>query len=77
MSKLTYGERKAMPTSEFAVPAKREGGKGGYPIPNKSHARNALSRVSAYGTSDEKAKVRAAVHRKFPSIGEKKLGDEF
>lgn len=69
MAKLTYKERKKMPKSEFAVPSKKEGGKGGYPIPDKSHARNALSRVSQFGSPSEKAKVRAKVHAKFPGIG--------
>lgn len=68
--KLTYGERKSMPKSEFAVPSARKGGKGGYPIPDKSHARDALSRVSAHGTPAEKAEVREKVHKKFPGIGE-------
>lgn len=72
MAKLTYGERKAMPKSEFAVPSKREGGKGGYPIPNASHARNALARVAQHGSPAEKKEVRAKVHAKFPGIGEKK-----
>lgn len=72
MARLTYGERKAMPKSTFALPGKREGGKGGYPIPDKAHARNALARVSQHGSSSEKARVRAAVHRKFPGIGQRK-----
>lgn len=58
-----------MPTSEFAVPSKRKGGKGGYPIPDANHARNALSRVSQFGSPEEKAQVRAKVHAKFPGIG--------
>lgn len=70
MARLSYKHRKSMKKSEFALPSKREGGKGGYPIPDKSHARNALARVSQHGTPSEKAKVRAAVHRKFPSIGQ-------
>ena len=74
MARLTYGQRKAMPKSEFAVPSKRKGGKGGYPIPDKAHARDALSRVSANGTPAQKAQVRRAVHRKFPSIGRSKRG---
>ena len=69
MAKLTYKTRAAMPKKHFARPAKREGGKGGYPINDKAHARNALSRVSQFGSSAEKAKVRAAVHKKFPNIG--------
>lgn len=74
MAKLTYKQRKKMPKSSFAVPSKREGGKGGYPIPDKSHARNALARVSQFGSPAEKAKVRAKVHKKFPGIGKKGKG---
>jgi hypothetical protein len=69
MAKLTYKARKSMPKKEFALPAKKEGGKGGYPINDKAHARNALARVSAFGTPSEKKTVRAKVHAKFPSIG--------
>jgi hypothetical protein len=68
MAVLTTKERKAMPSKSFALPSKREGGKGGYPIPDASHARNALARVSQNGSPDQKAKVRSAVHRKFPNI---------
>lgn len=39
-----------------------------YPIPDASHARNALARVAQNGTPTEKRRVRAAVRRKFPSI---------
>lgn len=66
MAKLTYKARKALPSSTFVEPGERK-----YPIPDKSHARNALARVSQHGSSSEKAKVRAAVHRKYPSIGDK------
>ena len=67
MARLTAKARKALPASDFAL------GKGHYPIEDKNHARNALARVSQYGTSSEKARVRAAVHRKYPGIGS--LGD--
>jgi len=63
MAKLTTKARKALPTSTFALPGRR------YPINDPSHARNALSRVSQYGSPAEKSKVRAAVHRKYPGIG--------
>lgn len=63
MAKLTTSARKSLPSSVFALPGRR------YPIEDKSHARNALARVSQHGTPEEKAKVRGAVHRKFPSIG--------
>jgi hypothetical protein len=65
VSKLTGAERKALPAKDFAL------GKGHYPIEDASHARNALSRVSEFGSSSQKARVRAAVHRKYPSIGHK------
>jgi hypothetical protein len=65
MAKLTYEARKKLKSSTFAIPSERK-----YPIPDKAHARNALARVSQFGSSAEKAKVRAAVHRKFPGIGQ-------
>lgn len=65
MSKLTAAARKKIPSKDFAL------GAGRYPIEDASHARNALARVSQFGTSSEKAKVRAAVHRKYPGIGKK------
>jgi hypothetical protein len=65
--KLSYKEKKALPKGEFVFPKEKK-----YPIEDKAHARNALSRVSASGTPEEKKKVRAAVHRKYPNIGETK-----
>lgn len=67
MAKLTSKGRKRMKSSSFALP-----GKKAYPIPDKAHARNALARVAQHGTPAEKAKVRRAVKRKFPSIGKGK-----
>jgi hypothetical protein len=66
MARLSGKARKALPAKDFAL------GKGHYPIEDASHARNALSRVSQFGTPEEKAKVRSAVHRKYPGIGRKK-----
>jgi len=72
MAKLTAKTRNAIPGKSFALPGRR------YPIEDKSHARNALSRVSQNGTPSEKATVRAKVHSKYPNMGsDKKLGDEF
>lgn len=65
MAVLSAGQRNAMPGSEFAGPDRS------YPINDPNHARNALSRVSEYGSPDLKAKVRAAVHAKYPGIGRK------
>jgi hypothetical protein len=66
MAVLTTKERKRLPKSSFAVPGKRA-----YPVEDASHARNALARVSQFGSSAEKAKVRAKVKSKFPGIGKK------
>jgi hypothetical protein len=64
MAKLTAKGRKAIPTKNFAGPDRS------YPIENASHARNALARVSQFGSSKEKAEVRSKVHAKYPGIGE-------
>jgi hypothetical protein len=73
MSWLSAKKRQSLPKGDFALPGKGEGpkgaGSGSYPIPDKSHAQNALARVSQHGSSEEKAKVRAAVHRKYPNMG--------
>ncbi len=62
MAKLTAAARKKIPTSEFAGPDRS------YPIADASHARNALARASG---KPVEARVRAAVHRKYPNIGVK------
>lgn len=66
MSKLNAKKRNKLPARDFALPKKRE-----YPIEDKGHARDALSRVSGNGSSSEKKEVKTAVHRKFPSIKQK------
>lgn len=66
MAKLTAEARAAIPSGEFALPGRR------YPIEDASHARNALARVSQHGSPEEKARVRAAVARKYPGIGQEK-----
>jgi hypothetical protein len=65
MAKLTTKTRNAIPSKDFALGGRR------YPIEDKSHARNALARVSQHGSPAEKPRVRAKVHAKFPAIGEK------
>ena len=71
MAKLTAAARTKIPKSSYAIPSKKPES-GSYPIPDASHARNALARVSQHGSPSEKAKVRAAVHRKYPGIGKNK-----
>ena len=66
MAKLTAKARSKLPAKAFAGP------KRSYPIQDKSHARAALSEVSQHGSPAEKKQVRAAVKRKYPSIGKSK-----
>jgi hypothetical protein len=65
MAKLTAAARKKIPAKSFALPGRR------YPIEDKSHAQNALSRVSQFGSTSEKSAVRSAVHSKYPEMGKK------
>lgn len=62
MAKLTAETRNAIPGNEFAGPDRS------YPIEDKSHARNALARASG---KPIEARIRSAVHRKYPDIGSK------
>ena len=63
MAKLTTAMRKALPASDFAEPKERK-----YPMPDASHARNALARVSQHGSPAEKAKVKHKVRTLFSGI---------
>ena len=64
MSRLTAAQRKRIEPKDFAGPDRS------YPIEDKNHAKNALSRVSQFGSSELKAQVRAKVHKKYPNLGE-------
>jgi hypothetical protein len=65
MAKLTTRGRNALSGKQFAGPNRS------YPIEDANHARNALARVSQFGTPALKAKVRAKVAAKYPGIGKK------
>lgn len=60
MAKLNAKARNKIPGKNFAGPDRS------YPIEDASHARNALARASG---KPVEARVRAAVHRKYPNIG--------
>jgi predicted DNA-binding helix-hairpin-helix protein len=62
--KLTYKKRNKLPKRDFAIPEERR-----YPIEDEAHARNALARVSTFGTKTEQRRVRKAVRRRYPHIG--------
>jgi hypothetical protein len=70
MAVLTARARKAIPTSKFALPGARK-----YPIHDRAHAANALSRVSQFGSPAQKATVRAAVKKRFPGMGKSNPGN--
>ena len=67
MAELDAAARKRLPRSDFAIPEKAPG-PGSYPIPDEAHARDALARVAADGSPEEQARVRRAVHERFPDI---------
>jgi len=76
-SVLTTEDREDLKQKQFALPKKAEdkeekGESGNYPIPDLSHARNALAMVARYGSSSEQAKVRAAVYKKYPELDKRK-----
>jgi hypothetical protein len=62
---MTAAQRHALPAGDFALPG------GRYPINDRSHAANAKARVSQFGSPEEKAKVNAAVARRYPGMGKK------
>ena len=63
MAKLGAKKRSKLPKKSFAIPSQRK-----YPIHDKAHARNALSRVAKHGTKAQQKKVRAAVTKRYPSL---------
>lgn len=69
---LTAHERQDLPRSDFALPGKGKGpkgaGSGSYPIPDRNHAKAALSRATNASPSDQ-ATIRRKVHEKFPTLG--------
>lgn len=62
MGVLSSAARKKLPKQDFAL------GQGRFPIPDASHARNALARASQHATPSEQETIRAKVHKKFPGI---------
>lgn len=65
MAKLNAKTRNALPSKDFAVKGRK------YPIEDKSHARNALARVSQHGSSSQKKEVREKVAKKYPGMEKK------
>lgn len=65
MARLKAASRNALPSRDFAGPDRS------YPIENRSHAANAKARV-ANKSPQLKARVDAAVARKYPGMGKTK-----
>ena len=75
MAQLTGQGRKRIADDNFVFPPKRDSQgnitqEGRYPIHDAAHARAALSRVMANGTSAEQAAVKRAVCAKYPNMGQ-------
>jgi hypothetical protein len=72
MAKITAARRKALPSSDFALPGKGEGpsgkGAGSYPIDTIGRARNALARGAQHASPAEQATIQRKVRAKYPSI---------
>tara|TARA_R110002020_G_scaffold30453_4_gene95969 strand:- start:2400 stop:2594 length:195 start_codon:yes stop_codon:yes gene_type:complete len=60
--KLTTNKRNRMRASSFALPEQRA-----YPINDKAHARNALSRLHN-ATPAEQKKIKAAIKSRYPGL---------
>jgi len=71
--RLTAKARQSLPSSDFALPGRGKGpkgaGSGSYPIPDRSHAQNALARSSGKPVA---AEVRRKVEAKYPGLVQKK-----
>ncbi|MGC8992819.1 MAG: hypothetical protein ACP5JE_04605, partial [Thermoplasmata archaeon] len=70
---LSEEDREKIKLKDYAIV---EDGKPKYPIEDIEHAKNALARVSQFGTPEEKKKVREAVYAKYPELAEHKLEEE-
>ena len=61
---LTAAARKKIKGKNFAMPGSRS-----YPIQDRAHARNALSRAAQSKTKGSYKAIAAKVHAKYPDLG--------
>ncbi len=66
MAKLTTKQRKKIPKGEFGLPGEKK-----YPMPDKSHARNAKARASEM---EHKGKLSKASESKIDAKADRILG---
>ncbi len=62
---LTTDARAELSKKQFALPKEKS-----YPIEDKSHAENALARVSQFGSESERKTVRGKVYSRYPELKE-------
>jgi hypothetical protein len=63
MAKLDASQRKSLPSSDFA------GKDRSYPIPDRSHAIQAL-RMKSHASPAEQKQIVSKVKKKFPGVGD-------
>lgn len=64
MAKLTTKARNSLPNKDFSGPDRS------YPIDTRNRAINAKARATQFASPQLKARVDAAVARKFPGLGD-------
>jgi len=71
MARLSSSKRNSLPAKSFAQPGKRA-----YPINDRAHAANALSRASRFASPSAKAAIKGKVCARYPSMPScRRLGD--
>jgi hypothetical protein len=70
MARLSSAARHQLPKSKFAIPEKAPDS-GSYPVDTKARARAALSYGARNASPDELSRIKAKVHREYPSIAQK------
>lgn len=65
--KLSAAERSKLKSGDFALPKERA-----YPMHTVEHARDSMSRADQSAAPDEKSRVRAAVHKRYPKLAAEK-----
>jgi hypothetical protein len=63
-----YAGGRPIAKGDFALPGGGPGGEDAYPIDTKGRARSALGRAAKNATPAQKAQIKAAVRKKYPSI---------
>ena len=74
MARLTTSQRKKMPKSEMGLPANKGSEKPSFPMPDKSHASDALRMIpralkAGSITASQAAEIRAKANKKLGKSG--------